>query len=202
MATRASRWVRAVPNVLSGLRFVLAAAFPFLAATWRLPAVVAGGASDWLDGLVARRYGAQTTLGGILDAVADKAFVLSAACTLASDGDLAWWQLPLLLARDLVVAFVAAFFALRRQWAAFRNMAARLWGKVTTILVFVFFVVLLVDALEDGRQAAFVAAAASSVLAGVDYFVLFLRALRPARMDRARGPWKSDSCATEGADEE
>lgn len=202
MAAHAPRWVAPLPNVLSGIRLALAFAFPFLAAAMRLPVVLLGGISDWLDGTVARRFEVQSTLGGHLDALADKAFVVSAACTLAADGAFSWWQLPLLLARDVVVGFVAAFFALRRQWTAFRDMSARLWGKLATTLVFVFFVVLLIEGLEGFRLVAFLAAAVSSVVAAADYLVRFLRALRPARMDKARDPWKSEPCAVEGADQE
>ena len=178
MESKAPGWIRQVPNALSGLRLILAIAFPFLAPTGRLPVVLASGTTDWLDGLIARRYGVQSMFGGLLDAVADKAFVVSVLLTLASAGILGWWQVPLLLVRDAVVLITALFFALRRDWAAFGGMPARWSGKVTTILTFAFFVAVLVPDLEDVQLPLFLGVAAASLAAGVDYLTRFICVLR------------------------
>ena len=178
MESKAPGWLRQVPNALSGLRLLLAVAFPFLAPTGRLPTVLASGATDWLDGLIARRYGVQSTFGGLLDGIADKAFVVSVLLTLASAGVLGWWQVPLVLVRDAAVLCTALFFALRRDWAAFGRMSARWWGKLTTLLTFAFFVALLVPGLEALRSPLFFAVAAVSLVAGVDYLARFVLALR------------------------
>ena len=178
MESKAPGWIRQVPNALSGLRLILALAFPFLPPIARLPTVLAGGASDWLDGLIARRYSVQSTFGGLLDAVADKAFVVSVLLTLASAGILAWWQVPLVLLRDLAVLVTVLFFALRRDWAAFGGMPARRWGKITTMLTFAFFVAVLVPAFDVLRWPLFGAAAAASLMAGADYLMRFVCALR------------------------
>jgi len=178
METKAPGWVRQLPNVLSTLRLALAVVFPILPSEGRLPAVLVGGATDWLDGLIARRFGVQSTFGGLLDAVADKAFVLSVLLTLAAADILAWWQVPLLVVRDAAVLFTALFFAARREWAAFGGMPARWPGKVTTILTFAFFVALLIPALAGVRMPLFVATAGASVIAGVDYLIRFARVLR------------------------
>lgn len=177
METKAPGLVRRVPNALSGLRLVLAVAFPLLPEEGRLPAVLASGATDWLDGLIARRFHVQSTLGGLLDAVADKTFVLAVLLTLASGGVLAWWQVPLLLVRDAAVLITVVFFALRREWAAFGGMSARWPGKATTALTFALFVVLLVHAWQDLRFPLFVATSAVGLVAGADYTARFARAL-------------------------
>ncbi len=178
MASKAVGWIRLVPNELTGLRLVLAAVFPFLPGPARLPVVLVSAATDWLDGWFARRFGAQSAVGGLLDAFADKTFVLSVLCTLASDGALAWWQVPVLLVRDVAVAFTVFHFAVRREWAAFASMPARRWGKITTLFVFAFFVVLLTASLEALRLPIFLLAAASSLVAGVDYLTRFARVRR------------------------
>ena len=170
-------WIRQVPNTLSGVRFGLAVAFPLLPDDKRLPAVVASGATDWLDGLIARRYGVQSTFGGLFDAVADKAFVLAALLTLAARGLVAWWQVPLVLARDAAVLATALYFAARREWAAFGGMPARWSGKVTTLLVFAWFVALLLPAPGWVVTTLFVLLAAASTSAGMDYLVRFGHAL-------------------------
>ncbi|HHY49408.1 MAG TPA: threonylcarbamoyl-AMP synthase, partial [Alphaproteobacteria bacterium] len=60
------------------LRLGAAAAFPFVPDAWRLPLVLFAGLSDFADGLIARRYGATSFLGGVLDVAGDKLFTLSA----------------------------------------------------------------------------------------------------------------------------
>lgn len=178
MEKAAPRWIRQVPNALSGLRLALAVAFPWLPAAGRLPAVVASGATDWLDGLIARRYGVQSTFGGLLDAVADKAFVLATLLTLAAGGLVAWWQVPFVLVRDVAVLLTALYFALRGEWAAFGGMPARWPGKVTTLLVFVWFLALLVPVRPWLQTTLFVLLATASIAAGADYLVRFARAAR------------------------
>ena len=190
MHSQAPGRLRAAPNALSALRLALAAAFPFVPPAGRLPVVVASGATDWLDGWIARRWHVQSTVGGLLDAVADKTFVLSALLTLASVGLLAWWQVPLLLVRDGAVLFTALYFAGRREWAAFRGMPARWSGKITTALTFALLVVVLVPGLVHIRLPLFLSAAAASLLAGADYTAYFVRALagrtEPGRTEPGR----------------
>lgn len=167
--------MRHAPNLLSVLRLGLAVVFPWVPPVWRLPAVVAAGATDWLDGFLARRYGAQSVFGGILDAVADKAFVLSVLLTLAIGSEIEAWRVPLLLIRDFAVAYVSGWYALRRRWAAFHNMPARWTGKVTTVLLFVWFLLLLSGAPDLVRTIVFWASVVASIVAAVDYLGYFAR---------------------------
>jgi len=75
--------IRHVPNALSVLRLGFAVAFPFVPESWWIALVLAAGFSDWLDGWIARRFQATSWIGGLLDGVSDKAFVLSALFTRA-----------------------------------------------------------------------------------------------------------------------
>ena len=84
----APTWIAAVPNALSIGRLLLAVVFPFVApVTARLVLVIAGAASDGLDGYVARRWRVTSVAGGLLDGIADKAFTLSVLLTLAARGE-------------------------------------------------------------------------------------------------------------------
>jgi CDP-diacylglycerol--glycerol-3-phosphate 3-phosphatidyltransferase len=60
-------------------------------------------ATDSLDGFLARRDGA-TRSGAFLDPVADKALVLGAFAVLADRGDIAWWPVIVIAARELFVS--------------------------------------------------------------------------------------------------
>ena len=64
-----------IPSLLSGLRLLLALIFPFVPSSWWIWLIVGGGASDFFDGQLARRWHVQTWQGGLLDAIADKLFV-------------------------------------------------------------------------------------------------------------------------------
>jgi phosphatidylglycerophosphate synthase len=177
-------WIAPVPNLLTGLRLLLAAAFPFVPAAARIPVVVAAGLSDFLDGWIARRFHAESHLGRLLDGVADKAFVVTVLLGLAVRGEIAWIEAVLLLARDAVVVGIAAVFAARRRWEAFGHMRARGPGKATTALAFAWFVAVLIEAAPALRWTLFGAAALASVVAAVDYLA---QAFRETRSHRAGG---------------
>jgi cardiolipin synthase len=177
MGSRRS-WIAVVPNVLSSLRLACAAAFPLVPPGWRLVLVLFGGGSDVADGMIARRFGVGSATGAILDAVADKLMVVSVLVTLAAEGRIGWWQVGLVMARDFAVAAAAGYTAAVRRWRRFRDMLPRWTGKLTTLLVFTWFVTLLVAPLAPIERQAFWAAAAASVLAAADYLVQFGRALR------------------------
>ncbi|MHC5024043.1 MAG: CDP-alcohol phosphatidyltransferase family protein [Planctomycetota bacterium] len=174
-------WIAPVPNILSGARLVFAALFPLLPDAWRLPVLVAGALTDLLDGQIARQFHAKSVAGGLLDAVADKLFVLSILLTLAADGQLPWWSVPLVLVRDLTIGYVALHTALRRDWAAFREMPPRIGGKATTVCQFGLF--LTVIAWQDPTAVLVVLALtiATGVLAAADYLLIFIRALAARR---------------------
>ncbi|MHC5009786.1 MAG: CDP-alcohol phosphatidyltransferase family protein [Planctomycetota bacterium] len=158
--------------MLSAFRIVLAATFPFAPSRWRLAFVLGAGLSDGLDGFIARRYHATSALGGLLDGIADKLFVLAAVITFAFRDPVLfpWWHGLLVMARDFSVAGMAVYAATLREWSSFKRMRPRLPGKITTALIFPWFVSLLVDWAEPLRLPLFLACAICSVLAAADYF--------------------------------
>lgn len=126
--------MRYLPNLISALRFPLAAAFVFAEGlSARFVVVVLAAFSDWIDGPLARRLGASSRTGEWLDPLADKVFMVTALVVLAIDVALAWWALPLLLLRDIGVALGALVLLVNRRRAA---VAARRAGKWVTWLQF------------------------------------------------------------------
>jgi CDP-diacylglycerol--glycerol-3-phosphate 3-phosphatidyltransferase len=85
-------------------------------------------ASDGLDGYIARRQGT-TRSGAFLDPLADKALVLGALVTLASEGILPWWPVVLIAVREIGMQ-------LYRSWAARRGVSipARNSAKLKTFV--------------------------------------------------------------------
>lgn len=64
---------------------------------------VAAGASDAVDGWLARRNGGGNAIGAVLDPVADKALLVTMYVTLASVNELPDWLAILVVFRDLVI---------------------------------------------------------------------------------------------------
>jgi phosphatidylglycerophosphate synthase len=198
-ATRptAPSWIHPVPNILSGMRLAFAAVFPFLTHGARPWALAAAGLSDLVDGWIARRFNAATWVGGILDAVADKAFVVAALATQISDGHITLGEAALLLSRDWIVLLVAAYGAARRRWHAFRHMPSRFFGKLTTALLFPLFVAWFgFPNATTLHEILFWAATGSSVLAALDYSRRFARAVAESR--RGIEPGHPESSVTVG----
>lgn len=169
---------RYLPNVISVLRFPLAAAFALVGGTGARFAIVAIAAfSDWIDGPLARHMGSTSRTGEWLDPLADKAFMVTALVVLARDVGLAWWVLPLLLLRDIGVALGALVLLALRKRAA---VAARRAGKWVTWLQFLAIGVLLLEPALAPWIAPPVA------LLGVVALVDYARALRASSMPHAR----------------
>src|SRR5881397_2133541 len=117
-------------DVLTALRVPLAVAFPFVHHPGaQLGVVAAVAATDFFDGLLARRYGSSRA-GAVLDPVADKLFMVVAFVTIARRGLLSWYELLGVLLRDVLA--VLGFFA---TWLLRRPVAlpARAGGKAVTI---------------------------------------------------------------------
>lgn len=64
---------------------------------------VISGISDAVDGLLARRFGMQTELGGYLDPLADKALLVAIYLVLGWLGQLPDWLVILVVSRDILI---------------------------------------------------------------------------------------------------
>jgi len=96
-----------IPNLISVLRMLLVV--PIVGALLAdriglaLVLVAVAGASDGLDGLLARYCGWQSRLGGLLDPLADKLLLVSLFVTLAVLTLLPAWLAAVVVGRDLVI---------------------------------------------------------------------------------------------------
>lgn len=88
---------------------------------------VVAGASDWLDGYVARRRHQTSVTGAFLDPLADKLLVTAALVSLVELGELSAWVAMIVIARELAVTGL-------RMVAAARSVviSASWWGKIKT----------------------------------------------------------------------
>lgn len=102
--------VLTIPNILSILRLISVVVFGVLIVLGMdLAAVVllvVFGATDWLDGFLARRLKQRSPLGAKLDPVADRLYIVVAVLALAIRGIVPWWLLAILVLRDVMLALL------------------------------------------------------------------------------------------------
>lgn len=75
---------------------------------------IAAGVTDILDGYFARMWGQQSSLGKMLDPIADKLLVASCLLMLAADGTIRGWTLlaaVIILCREILVSGLREFLA-------------------------------------------------------------------------------------------
>ncbi len=126
------RWL---PNLLTLARFLLA---PWVAVSIlegaHLEALVllaVAGLTDSLDGWAARRVGAVSRAGAVLDPVADKVLLVTVYVSLGAAGLIPLWLVWLVVARDvLILAIAAALLALGKA----RRFEPSAWGKLSTVV--------------------------------------------------------------------
>ncbi len=124
-----------LPNLLS-LSRVLAA--PLAAALilsgaygWALALLVAAGATDSIDGWLARRDGSSTRLGAYLDPIADKILLVTVYLSLGAAGLVPAWLVMIVVGRDLLILLVAGV-ALAATGK--RRFEPSVWGKLSTFI--------------------------------------------------------------------
>jgi len=89
------------------------------------------GATDWVDGWVARRFNQVSELGKILDPTADRLLLLVALVVMIVDGSLPLWIAVLALFREGVVAIAALVLGALGA----RKIDVTWWGKTGTFLM-------------------------------------------------------------------
>ena len=89
------------------------------------------GATDWVDGWVARRFDQVSELGKILDPTADRLLLLVALAVMIADGSLPVWIAVLALFREVVVSVAALVLGALGA----RKIEVTWWGKTGTFLM-------------------------------------------------------------------
>ena len=71
---------------------------------WALILIIFGGLTDYLDGLIARKFDLKTRLGAIIDPLSDKVFYLVPLIFLCKNNVIPFWSLSLILSRELIIS--------------------------------------------------------------------------------------------------
>src|SRR5436853_3154768 len=125
-------------NQVTLLRMLLIPAFVILVVYghlgWALTVFVIAGATDAVDGLIARRAGQKTSLGAWLDPMADKLLLVTTFIVLTLPGlnlanRLPIWLTVLIISRDIVIVLTVAIVNLAIGRRTFRPS---IFGKIAT----------------------------------------------------------------------
>lgn len=160
---------------------------------WCLGLTLLAGVTDFLDGILARRWEIETKLGKFLDPVADKLLVTSLFAVLVAFGTVPVWMLLVVLWREFLVLGLRMHLASdghvlgSSHWAKFKTIF-----QVSALVAVQMVMALKVLALSGSltvplvsmlyyqyiAQALLIVAMVLTVTSGVEYFVLHGESLR------------------------
>jgi cardiolipin synthase len=139
--------VLTVPNLISFARLAGVPLFLWLvlgphADGWAFAVLAASGVTDWLDGVIARRYNMTSRLGALLDPLADRLYIAATLAALAYRGIVPLWLVGAIVGRDLVLA--GTLPVLRRH--GYGPLPVHFVGKAATLALLYAFPLLLLGA--------------------------------------------------------
>lgn len=178
-------FVRNIPNVLTGLRLVLAPLTAYFILneyyTAALFVFAFAGASDAADGYLAKRFKLESRFGAWLDPAADKLLMLLCFVSLTAIAVTPLWLTAFVIARDAAIVLgvaIVVIFALPVQVEPLPI------GKISTIVqvgyvaFMLAFLAFNVDT-PSSVQALGVLTAAATIASWLSYGQIFVRALLP-----------------------
>src|SRR5437870_13066519 len=143
MSTRVEQYRSAVlttANQLTILRIVFVPIFIILLAYheigWALGTFVAAGITDVWDGIIARRFGQKTSIGAVLDPLADKLLMTASLLILSLPqmefhNTIPRWLMILIIFRDVFILLVSLIVVLMVGWRVFTPSP---YGKASTFM--------------------------------------------------------------------
>ncbi len=140
--------VLTIPNVISFIRLLMVPVVLVLILRGNdvaaVVVLVCSGFSDWVDGVIARRFDQASRLGRFLDPTADRLFIAVTLVGMAMRELIPWWLVAVVFLRDLVVGVLLPFMV-RRGYPGF---PVHLVGKAGTFALMYAFPLLLLGHLH------------------------------------------------------
>jgi cardiolipin synthase len=169
-----------VPNAVSLLRLLGIPLFLYLLLVqkdyfWSLSVLVIAGATDWVDGFLARKLNQISRLGVLLDPMVDRLYIAATLIGLALANLIPWWLVALIALRDF--ALLALIPSLRKMEIS--ALPVTYIGKAATFALLWGFPLILLGGLDSTTATVMAAAGWAFALwgtflywwAGVRYFV-------------------------------
>lgn len=163
--------MRNIPNILTVFRILLVPVFLYFILTEEFyiaaAAFIVAGATDGIDGFIARRYNVRTELGAALDPFADKFLLVSAYIALAAKGFIPLWlMIPVIIKDSILLSGVAALRGAGRHV----KIVPSIFGKMTTVFqISTVIYAMLVSDSDAIFMALAVFTAIITVYTGIDY---------------------------------
>lgn len=181
-----------VPNVITFVRLLCLPIYLWLLLGLDNRAAAAGllaalGATDWIDGYIARHFNQVSNLGKVLDPVADRfLFFVGVGGILVVDGAPRWFSIVVLV-REVVVGGATVLLAMLGA----RRIDVTWFGKAGTFGLMFAFPLFLWGSGDNGFEPAWVLGYVAgipglilSLYAAALYLPMGVRALREGRADR------------------
>ena len=192
-----------IPNLISGLRILGVPLFLYLilgphADGWALVVLLISGATDWLDGKLARWLNQMSRFGALLDPIADRLYLIAIPLAFAARGIIPWWLLGVLLAREALLGLTLPLYKSR----GLGPPEVHYLGKAATFTLMIALPVMLAGFGESAVSAALHPWGWALMIWGAVLYVwtglLYLaQAVRMARaLPRVRRPGRSEADAS------
>lgn len=126
-----------LPNTLTVMRFILIPVYigVFWNGNTKLAFLVllVAGATDILDGYIARSRGLVTELGSMLDPLADKLMLITVILSFLISGMIPWLAAVAFFVRDAGMIAGSLYFHMKGM----KTVPANAMGKITTVMLYV-----------------------------------------------------------------
>jgi cardiolipin synthase len=139
-----------IPNAISFARLLGVPLFLWLvlvpqADVWAFVVLAVAGATDWIDGYLARALNQRSNLGILLDPLADRLYIAATLLGLALREIIPWWLVGILVAREL---FLLALVPVLRK-SGRMTLPVTYIGKAATFCLLWGFPLLLLGSLDS-----------------------------------------------------
>ena len=126
--------------------------------------------TDTLDGYFARKWNQITTLGKIIDPLADKICTIAGFLALSLYQDLPFWVTIAIIVRDLMILFASAIIISSKKLV----MASNIPGKITVLVITFLGIVYLIN-IEILKMPLTLLAGISILYSFINYSIIFFK---------------------------
>ncbi len=172
-----------IPNLVTILRFIIIPFYTFFLVKEDLftAAVLYGIAavSDILDGYLARKLNQRSSLGGVIDPVADKLIVIVSLFYLGYKNIFPRWGVLILFLKEFLMLLCGLYFLIKK----IKIISSRIYGKLAMVMISVSILMALLNITFN--TTIFMCGVTLSLIAGIDYLLYYLNILiKPYRVNK------------------
>jgi len=172
-----------IPNLLTVLRIFLAPFFMFMVLDGKFLAafivIFIAALTDFLDGLIARKFNMQSEFGRMFDPIADKVLVFCAVVALLVRFGFPLWLGIIIISRDVFILLAGLLFLIMRKRS---ELQPNMLGKISTFFQLVSLTVYIVASTlgyyESWIGIILYMTAAMTIISGIAYIIKGYEILR------------------------